>query len=585
MCNIITTTTTMAQINWIDRYPDEHNRMMVKDAYDVVDEVMVPKDGVFGLKQNQMRTLINERNQKIQDFIDSKNAVNYDALATKDKIELANSLKQNDVVIEFLEKENALKREQLRNVEQYVRDQIFQLYTSTQGNYFKRGRSTGETIFVYKILMSMKRWLPASLINKFGGTRYLFSISKLERGHYTSFTDVLTKKLKYLMSPNRIKLGMGALEKEGLLRTQRDTLNVLAVYAMAHFLTSIAMSGGGGDDGDDEEERERKEAERQKSFMMAHLAYSALVEYSSLHPLVYATTFYNKLTSEPLKQYGQKQNLAEKIGSGVLSFAAGSTLQSVDEMLQAFDIAFSGGGPFAPFTEQNQGTGAAVAVSKIPTYNGTSRGLVGLSKLSGVEIFLKGNNAEKQLLNAIKYNPIIGFENPLGRLNEIETRRDEIKEIFDKQSIDILKVQALAKYDKKGKVSYDRKELAKISVELPDKKELNDLMLEDMALQVEKIVIGKKYKTVSDVISNRKASQSEGVRKSKMEAAAELKVTGLKTPKEEKSLATKNAEAAAKALESIQKRQIMDSLKRVNLENPGQKQKNKDYFDGLLDPK
>jgi hypothetical protein len=25
----------MAQINWIERYPDEHSRMMVKDAYDV----------------------------------------------------------------------------------------------------------------------------------------------------------------------------------------------------------------------------------------------------------------------------------------------------------------------------------------------------------------------------------------------------------------------------------------------------------------------------------------------------------------------------------------------------------------------
>jgi len=25
----------MAQINWIEQYPDEHNRMMVKDAYDV----------------------------------------------------------------------------------------------------------------------------------------------------------------------------------------------------------------------------------------------------------------------------------------------------------------------------------------------------------------------------------------------------------------------------------------------------------------------------------------------------------------------------------------------------------------------
>lgn len=25
----------MTQINWIERYPDEHSRMMVKDAYDV----------------------------------------------------------------------------------------------------------------------------------------------------------------------------------------------------------------------------------------------------------------------------------------------------------------------------------------------------------------------------------------------------------------------------------------------------------------------------------------------------------------------------------------------------------------------
>jgi hypothetical protein len=25
----------MAQINWIETYPDEHSRMMVKDAYDV----------------------------------------------------------------------------------------------------------------------------------------------------------------------------------------------------------------------------------------------------------------------------------------------------------------------------------------------------------------------------------------------------------------------------------------------------------------------------------------------------------------------------------------------------------------------
>ena len=26
----------MAQINWIERYPDEHSRIMVKDAYDTV---------------------------------------------------------------------------------------------------------------------------------------------------------------------------------------------------------------------------------------------------------------------------------------------------------------------------------------------------------------------------------------------------------------------------------------------------------------------------------------------------------------------------------------------------------------------
>ena len=26
----------MAQINWIERYPDEHSRIMVKDAYNTV---------------------------------------------------------------------------------------------------------------------------------------------------------------------------------------------------------------------------------------------------------------------------------------------------------------------------------------------------------------------------------------------------------------------------------------------------------------------------------------------------------------------------------------------------------------------
>jgi hypothetical protein len=546
----------------------------LKDAYDVIDGVMVPKEGVFNLEQNKMRTLINERNELISNYIASKNKTTYESLTTSEKIELSNltTLKAKDVEIEFLEKQNALKREKLRNVEQYVRDQIFQLYTSTQGNYFGRGRSTGETMLAYNVLMSMKRWWAPAMQNKYGGTRYLFNTNKLERGHYRTFSDVLLKKIQYLTSKNRVKLGTSELEKEGLVRTLRDSLNTAGIYGLTYLLTQLALSGGDDDDESD-----------WLAYELALHAFGVLDEYSTLNPAIASTTFYNKLVTEPLKQYGTSQGVAKTIATNAVVAWAGQSLQSLDDMISAIGLITQEGGPFAPYVEQNQKTGGAVAVPKVPWYEGKSRATVAASKLTGFELLLKNKDPQKQLLNAVKYSPIVGFENPLGRLNEIQTRQNEIKEIFDRRPEDILKIQALAKVDKNGKITYDKAALKKLSIDVPGGEQLAKVLKEDMDLVFEKLTLQDKYQVVQDVLSNRQASQAEGVRQAKRQAKLEQMVTGIKKPKEQKSLAERNAEAADKAYDAVELRLMREALNQTLKSNPNFKKENKAHYKAALE--
>jgi hypothetical protein len=427
-------------------------------------------------------------------------------------------------------------------------------------------------MLAYNVLMSMKRWWAPAMQNKYGGTRYLFNTNKLERGHYRTFSDVLLKKIQYLTSKNRVKLGTSELEKEGLTRTLRDSLNTAGIYGLTYLLTQLALSGG---DDDDESEW--------LAYELALHAFGVLDEYSTLNPAIASTTFYNKLVTEPLKQYGTSQGVAKTIATNAVVAWAGQSLQSLDDMISAIGLVTQEGGPFSPYVEQNQGTGGAVAVPKVPWYEGKSRATVAASKLTGFELLLKNKDPQKQLLNAVKYSPIVGFTNPLGRLNEIQTRQNEIKEIFNRNPEDILKVQALAKVGKDGKITYNKADLKRLSIDVPAGEELAKVLKEDMDLIFEKLAIQDKYQVVQDVLSNRQASQAEGVRQSKRQAKLEQMVTGIKKPKEQKSLAERNAEAADKAYDAVELRLMREALNQTLKSNPNFKKENKAHYKAALE--
>jgi hypothetical protein len=427
-------------------------------------------------------------------------------------------------------------------------------------------------MLAYNVLMSMKRWWAPAMQNKYGGTRYLFNTNKLETGHYKTFSNVLLKKIQYLTSKNRVKLGTSEVEKEGLIRTLRDSLNTAGIYGLTYLLTQLALSGGDDDDESD-----------WLAYELALHAFGVLDEYSTLNPTIASTTFYNKLVTEPLKQYGTSQGVAQTIAQNAVTAWAGQSLQSLDDMIKAISLVTQEGGPFAPYVEQNQGTGGVVAVSKIPWYEGRTRATVAISKITGFELLLKNKDPQKQLLNSIKYSPIAGFDNPLGRLNEIQTKQNELKEIFNRNPEDILKVLALAKVDKDGKVTYDRAELKKLTIDIPKGEELARVFKENMDLVVEKLTLQDKYQVIQDVLSNRQASQAEGIRQSKRQAKLEKMVTGIKKPKEQKSLAEKNAEASDKAYDAVELRLMKESLNKVLKDNPNFKKENKARYKANLE--
>ena len=402
-----------------------------KDAYEIIDNMLVPKDGVFGIEMDAMRQLIIQRKANLQQFLASNGVATREELPGKGRIAYDNLLKAEDGKIAALEKSNKPKIEKLKNLEQNIRDQIHQMYTSTQGNYFKRSRSQYETSLFMSILLSMKRWLVPSLQNNYGQRRFNVRDGNVDQGflNYTFF-DYIWRKTKYLLSGRRMSIGSTAHERERIFRTGYDTALVLGLGAISSTMMSIAISAmrglGGGDD---------DETMIMILSLLAVISFGIYDEYTSVHPVALYNFGVKTFKKKPLEKYGANETVVESVLRHGITGAIGQQARSFSDAWKAFEIlADYDKSIFEPYYEQ---VGDKRQLKEKALFEGQSRAKVAMFQLLGFNVgakpFSSAEAMSERLLNIAKYGTLAGVPDPMGELVVVDRKITELKdEILDR---------------------------------------------------------------------------------------------------------------------------------------------------------
>jgi hypothetical protein len=420
----------------------------LSDAYEVIDGMLVPKDGVFGLEQNAMRALIGQRKQIMETFLAQEGVATINQLNSSQKIALKNALTSTDVKINALESVNKAKREKLRLVEQYVRDQIHEMYTSTQGNYFGRSRSAYEKRLLLSMLMSMRRWLQPSIQNAYGDRRMSMYTGKIVEGFYKGGGRSLVRKMRYLTSGERVSLGYTEIEKENHRKVLWDNINAIALHGITLGLTSLVVAGLGG--GGDEEE----------SKLLAILAMISLGtydEYISLHPILGPSNWtYKTFFRKPLDRPGDEQGVATLGVKYGLYMVAGSQMRSYDQLYDALFNWRNLTNPFEPYYVQRRDVGGNSPFYTPDPIEGLPRAAAVAMQFYGLELGLKPfAEPNKRVMNMLKLNPMLGMNDPLGDYVQTDKKIIELKrEILRRNTSDNVKFLQ-GRWDEMSKVDIE----------------------------------------------------------------------------------------------------------------------------------
>ncbi len=516
----------------------QETRVNLSDAYEVIDGILVPKDGVFGLELNAMRSLVEERKQVISTFLSQQGVPSIEKLSSEQKTRLKGLLTSVDVRIASLDKANSAKQTKLRLVEQQLRDQIHELYTSTQGNYFSRSRSAYEQNLFASVIMSMRRWLAPNLQTNFGGRRLSLYTGNLEGGFYAEGGKALIRKMRYLVAGERMDLGSTEFEKEKHQRIFRDTMNVVGMHAISLGLTSLLFMGLGGGGDDD------------PSKLLALLAIISLGTYDeaiSLHPILAPANWsYKTFFRQPLARPGDEEGGASSTIRHTLYALFGPQMRSFDQMFEAILDWRNVTDPFEPYYEQRRDMGGNSIVNTPAPTRGLPRILAMGMKYYGVESGLKPFYApRKRVMDMLKLNPMLGMQDPLGDYVQIQQRISDLQ-------------KEILKRDPQDNVYFMEGEWDKMSK--PNVEEMKSKVAEWGVLKVEKMMMESTNSVIEAAKMEKDISAYEGSQDVKQLEKMLQDFYDIKLPKAPKNEQTQFYKEVEKTFQKYRRGKIRESF-------------------------
>ena len=546
-------------------------QIKLKDAYEHIDGVLVPKDGVLGINRARLNQLVVERNQFITDYLLKNNVTDYKKLKPVQQVQLN---KEIDVKfgtkIKAEEKTITEKIEKLRQIENYVRDQIFQLYTSTQGNYYRRGKAHYESIVWMKLIFTMKSWFWPQAANLFGGKKFSVTTGRLDEGSYTTFMGALRRTVLGLNTKGK-SLSMdyrwSEREKEATSRVIQHMGASTIMYTLSYYFVNVAMAALKGAGDDDEQDWEK--------YLLAVLLLGAFDEYAgTLNPVYSPLIQYNKFKTDPLKKSYEKEGLGSKAFRVGYTALFGQQINAIDKILEGYGLLgktigtiprdakrwYEGKGTFGdifdePYAEiSGDGYGYVLPHARVKAYEGSSAWAVGLSKVSGVEVGLKSMDFKTKLVQQVSFTPAPGLINPVGQMNTVLSRLDELEKKFNRLSAeDLMAIERnILRYDynaKKDKVTAVPNEaLLNYKMNLAQNEEIAGILQEVATLSTERdrlLSTKEGYAYLRDYEENKRAAAAAGKGKSDFFDSMTKSITGYSKPKFQKSAALYENEARA----------------------------------------
>lgn len=548
-------------------------QIKLKDAYEYVDGVLVPKDGVLGISRARLNQLVAERNQYIVDYLTKNGVTDYKKLKPVQQVQLS---KEIDVKfgakIKAEEKAIAEKIQKLRQIENYVRDQIFQLYTSTQGNYHRRGKAHYESIVWMKLIFTMKSWFWPQAANLYGGKKFSVTTGRLDQGSYNVFMGALRRSVLGLNTKGK-SLSMdyrwSDREKEATSRVIQHMGASAVMYTLSYYFVNVAMAALKGAGDDDEQDWEK--------YLLAVLLLGAFDEYAgTLNPVFSPMIQYNKFKTDPLKKSYEKEGLGSKAFRVAYTALFGQQINAIDKILEGYGLIgktiatiprdakrwYEGKGTFKdifdePYVEvSGDGYGYVLPHARVKAYEGSSAWAVGLSKVSGVEVGLKSMDFGTKLVQQVSFTPAPGLINPVGQMNTVLSRLDELEKKFNKLSAEdlafvennITGYEYKTKKDKVTVTAIPNQKLLDYKMNLADNEEIAKILQEVSVLSAERdrlLSTKEGYAYLRNYEENKKAAAAIGKAKSDFFDSMTQSITGYSKPKFEKSQKLYENEARA----------------------------------------
>lgn len=370
-----------------------------------------------------------------------------------------------------------VKVKNIDRLEQEIRDRVFNYFTSSQGNYYKRGSAQYERYIIARMVMSMKRWLATTFNNKYGSRRLQLNTGNIEKG----FNREVMSYAKLLVLGGT-SIANQATTDQQKSRSRTAATNLVAMLAIQQALVTTMGILAKSLDGDDEEETSPFLA------FMANILQGIHDELSTFSPIGAANWAYKSFYQTPQKQPGESDTVAKAKQLG-WSLIGGTTKASFDALTPFFD-GDTWSDPFGDFTYRYT-NGLPNSFSTPEALKGKSNLLAAFMVYTGAETgmsqFLQ---PEKKLYTVLKYNP---------RLDVTEERR--------------IKLDPMGSYNQLSeRVTEIKKELKSVvpSEQITDPKERQQKIIEIISAQRVMREIGQQYPYVGAYYRNRKFASSLG---------------------------------------------------------------------------
>jgi len=333
-------------------------------------------------------------------------------------IKLADAYEQVDGKLQL---KPGVQVENIDRLEQQIRDRIFNYFTSTQGNYYKRGSAQYERYIVARIVMSMKRWLATTFNNKYGSRRLQLNTGNIEKGYNREVLSYL--RLLVLGGSDMANQATTDQQKSRMRTAATNLVGMLAVQQA--LITTMGILAKSLDPDDDEST---------SPFLafMANLMQGIHDELTTFSPIGAANWAYKSFYQTPTKQ-PQESNSAARIKQLSWSLFGGTTQASVDALSPLFD-GDVWSDPFGSYSRKYS-NGLPDSFSTPTALAGKSNVLAAFMIYTGLESGMSQfTQPEKKLYNVLKYNPRLDLTeerriklDPMGTYNQLSERVSEIK--------------------------------------------------------------------------------------------------------------------------------------------------------------